>query len=73
MGFGCDVIFKLDTTGKETVLYRFTGATDGRSPISGLVTTKLGDGAFALYGSTTLGGELGCLMETGLVAESSSI
>ena len=31
-GHGCGVIFKLDTTGKETVLYRFTGGAEGHSP-----------------------------------------
>ena len=31
--FGCGVVFKLDTTGTETVLYSFTGGTDGATPM----------------------------------------
>src|SRR5438132_6801234 len=32
-GIGCGVVFKLDpTTGKETVLYTFTGGADGAAP-----------------------------------------
>jgi uncharacterized repeat protein (TIGR03803 family) len=27
--YGCGVVFKLDTTGHETVLYTFTGGADG--------------------------------------------
>jgi uncharacterized repeat protein (TIGR03803 family) len=28
-GYGCGVIFKVSTTGKETVLYSFSGGADG--------------------------------------------
>jgi hypothetical protein len=28
------VVFKLDPTGKETVLHRFTGGADGADPVS---------------------------------------
>jgi uncharacterized repeat protein (TIGR03803 family) len=48
-GFG--VVFKIDTTGKETVLHRFKGS-DGRIP-DGSVTL---DSHGSLYGTTTLGG-----------------
>jgi uncharacterized repeat protein (TIGR03803 family) len=53
---GCGVVFKLDTTGMETVLYSFTGATDGASPTAGLIR----DGAGNLYGTTYAGGEANC-------------
>jgi uncharacterized repeat protein (TIGR03803 family) len=46
---GCGTIFKIDTTGVESVLYRFTGGTDGEFPASGLVI----DGAGNLYGTTS--------------------
>src|SRR5271154_1059469 len=49
------VVFKLDSTGKETVLYSFTGASDGGIPI-GRVLLDGGD----LYGITSLGGDPTC-------------
>jgi len=45
------VVFKIDTTGKESVLYRFKG-TDGRIPDGSLAIDSHGN----LYGTTTLGG-----------------
>jgi uncharacterized repeat protein (TIGR03803 family) len=39
----------------ETVLYSFTGGTDGRSPIAGLVADSAGN----LYGATNYGGTAG--------------
>jgi uncharacterized repeat protein (TIGR03803 family) len=45
-------VFKLDATGKETILYAFTGGADGEFPNTGLVR----DGAGNLYGATELGG-----------------
>ncbi len=50
----CGVVFKLDTTGKETVLYRFSGGADGSSPEAGLVQDAAGN----LYGTTVVGGDL---------------
>jgi uncharacterized repeat protein (TIGR03803 family) len=41
-------VFKIDTAGKETVLYSFTGGTDGCYPGQGLIR----DGAGNLYGTT---------------------
>jgi uncharacterized repeat protein (TIGR03803 family) len=53
LGFtGCGTVFKIDTTGNETVLYRFTGGADGAFPSAGLVR----DGAGNLYGTTQYGG-----------------
>jgi uncharacterized repeat protein (TIGR03803 family) len=53
---GCGVVFKLNTTGKETVLHRFTGGADGRNPgLAGLVRDSAGN----LYGATATGGFTG--------------
>jgi uncharacterized repeat protein (TIGR03803 family) len=53
--YGYGTVFKLDTTGKETVLYGFSGGTDGNSPFAGLIRDKEGN----LYGTTFLGGSYG--------------
>jgi len=50
---GCGVVFKVDTSGQETVLYSFTGGADGANPEAGLVE----DSAANLYGTTTWGGK----------------
>jgi uncharacterized repeat protein (TIGR03803 family) len=50
--YGCGTVFKLDPNGHETVLYSFTGATDGASPQAGVVPDPAGN----LYGTTTNGG-----------------
>ena len=49
---GCGTVFKVDPSGNETVLYRFTGGTDGQFPSAGLVL----DSAGILYGTTQYGG-----------------
>ncbi|HEY6324944.1 MAG TPA: choice-of-anchor tandem repeat GloVer-containing protein [Candidatus Cybelea sp.] len=52
---GCGVVFKLDKTGKQSVLYRFQGPPhDGRSPYGALLLYK---GIF--YGTTRAGGVTG--------------
>jgi uncharacterized repeat protein (TIGR03803 family) len=48
--FGCGVVFKLDKTGKETVLYTFTGGSDGAEPLGGLTRDQAGN----LYGSDSV-------------------
>ena len=48
-------MFKLDKTGKETVLYSFAGGSDGENPVAGLVWDAKGN----LYGITSLGGASG--------------
>jgi uncharacterized repeat protein (TIGR03803 family) len=53
--YGCGVVFKLDTTGHETVLYSFTGGADGGFPAAGLTLDSAGN----LYGTTTYGGASG--------------
>jgi uncharacterized repeat protein (TIGR03803 family) len=50
--FGNGTVFRLDKTGKETVLYSFTGATDGANPFGGLVQDEAGN----LYGTADRGG-----------------
>lgn len=51
--YGCGTVFKVDTTGNETVIYSFTGTSgDGALPDAGLVRDSLGN----LYGTTVEGG-----------------
>jgi uncharacterized repeat protein (TIGR03803 family) len=49
---GAGTIFKVTTTGAESVLYSFTGKIDGSAPESGLAIDAIGN----LYGTTTAGG-----------------
>jgi uncharacterized repeat protein (TIGR03803 family) len=52
----CGTIFKMDPTGKETVLYYFTGTGgDGANPQAGLIMDSAGN----LYGTTAGGGTAG--------------
>jgi uncharacterized repeat protein (TIGR03803 family) len=53
---GCGTVWKLDTSGNFTVLYSFTGGTDGAAPIAGLVMDSSGN----LYGTAGYGGDLTC-------------
>jgi uncharacterized repeat protein (TIGR03803 family) len=55
-GLGCGTVFKLDKTGKQTVLYTFSGGTDGAYPQAGLVMDAAGN----LYGTASGGGDLTC-------------
>lgn len=58
---GCGTIFQVDpATGKETVLYSFTGKTDEGNPAAGLVYRK---GAF--YGTTAVNGANSCYNDLG--------
>jgi uncharacterized repeat protein (TIGR03803 family) len=50
------VVFKLSPSGTETVLYSFTGGSDGADPFAGLNA----DGSGNLYGTTISGGLLDC-------------
>jgi uncharacterized repeat protein (TIGR03803 family) len=52
---GAGVVFKIDTSGNETVLYNFTGGDDGAFPYAGVV---LGTNR-NLYGTTAYGGASG--------------
>jgi uncharacterized repeat protein (TIGR03803 family) len=51
---GCGVVFKIDTAGQETVLYRFSNSPDGANPYAGLVIN-----GGTLYGTTVSGGAYG--------------
>jgi uncharacterized repeat protein (TIGR03803 family) len=62
-GLGCGVVFKLDTTGKETVLHRFSGGKDGALPASGLIHDSAGN----LYGTAPRGGSNACNGGCGVV------
>lgn len=55
-GSGCGTVFKISPKGKETVLYRFQGKTDGGLPYSTLIMDKAGN----FYGVTSAGGNLSC-------------
>ena len=52
-GPGCGVVFKLDPSGQETVLYSFTGGADGAFPATSLISDASGN----LYGTTIAGGD----------------
>jgi uncharacterized repeat protein (TIGR03803 family) len=53
--FGRGVVYELDTTGNETVLYSFSGGADGGNPTAGVVRGPAGD----LYGTAQIGGKHG--------------
>jgi uncharacterized repeat protein (TIGR03803 family) len=46
------VVFKLDNTGQESLLYAFMGGADGGAPASGVIRDSAGN----LYGTTQFGG-----------------
>ena len=50
--YGYGSVFKVTPSGEETVLYSFTGDSDGAYPYAGLVFDKKGN----LYGTTIAGG-----------------
>jgi uncharacterized repeat protein (TIGR03803 family) len=52
---GAGTVFKLAPNGTESVIYHFTGATDGDLPMSSLLMDKQGN----LYGVTEIGGANG--------------
>ena len=51
-GPGCGTVFRMDSTGNVTVLYSFTGQSDGSLPASGVVQGTDGN----LYGTAVNGG-----------------
>ena len=54
-GLGCGVVFKVDPAGNQSVLYTFSGGSDGSTPAAGLIRDAEGN----LYGTTALGGAYG--------------
>lgn len=58
-GLSCGVVFELTPSSSgwnETVLYSFTGVSDGSNPFAGVVFDNAGN----LYGTTYYGGNGGC-------------
>ncbi len=55
-GWGPGTVFKVDTTGNETVLFSFTGGWGGGNPEAGVVLDAQGN----LYGTTYAGGNPAC-------------
>jgi uncharacterized repeat protein (TIGR03803 family) len=53
--YGCGTLFKLNTTGKETVIHKFSGSPDGNTTEALLVKDSVGN----LYGTTLWGGTSG--------------
>jgi uncharacterized repeat protein (TIGR03803 family) len=53
--FEYGVVFEFSASGTESVLYSFTGGTDGSRPYAGVVEDKLGN----FYGTTLQGGAFG--------------
>ena len=53
--YGFGTVYKLDTEGNETVLYSFTGGSDGAKPQASLLLDAEGN----LYGTATAGGSAG--------------
>jgi uncharacterized repeat protein (TIGR03803 family) len=58
-------IFKIDTAGKLTVLYQFTGGSDGCDPAPGVILDAAGN----LYGSAVQGGSGFCDSGYGTIFE----
>ena len=53
---GCGTVYKITSSGVGTVLYNFTGGTDGAFPNSGVIRDSAGN----LYGTAVGGGTTGC-------------
>ncbi len=51
----CGTVFKIDTTGTFSVIHAFTGGTDGKNPLQGLIADSSGN----FYGTTSAGGSSG--------------
>ena len=59
--FGQGAVYRVNASGKEMVLYNFTGGMDGGLPFAGLIRDSQGN----LYGTTTQGGDLTCVAPMG--------
>jgi uncharacterized repeat protein (TIGR03803 family) len=62
---GLGTVFKIDINGKETILYSFTGGSDGCAPDAGLILDAAGN----LYGVAPQGGAGFCNSGLGVVYE----
>jgi uncharacterized repeat protein (TIGR03803 family) len=54
--YGGGTVFKLDKTGKETILHSFSGGSDGGNPVAALIRDATGN----LYGTASIGGNPAC-------------
>jgi uncharacterized repeat protein (TIGR03803 family) len=54
--YGVGTVFKIDPTGKETILHSFSGGADGASPLAELILDAAGN----LYGTASAGGNSLC-------------
>src|SRR6202789_616026 len=52
---GCGVVFKVTSSGQQSVLHNFTGGTDGQYPLGVVMDTNEN-----LYGTTYFGGVNNC-------------
>jgi uncharacterized repeat protein (TIGR03803 family) len=59
-GEGCGTIYRVTPSGQETVLYSFTGGTDGSDPVAPLVLDSAGN----FYGTAEFGGDLSCPLDS---------
>ena len=59
--YGWGTVFKLDSSGNQTVLYSFTGGSDGADPNGGLIMDASGN----LYGVAYVGGDISCNVQMG--------
>ena len=61
--YGCGVVFKVDSSGTETVLYTFNGLGDGGQPLAGLIRDSAGN----FYGTTFSAGDVSrnCALNNG--------
>jgi len=57
---GCGTVFKLDKSGKYTVLHSFIGTADGGHPAAGVIRDAAGN----LYGTASSGGDPNCGVES---------
>jgi len=57
------VVYKVDTTGVQAVIYSFTGGADGANPAAGVILDSAGN----LYGTTRYGGTQGSRTTYGVV------
>jgi uncharacterized repeat protein (TIGR03803 family) len=59
-GFDDGTVFSINAEGKEKILYRFRGGSDGAHPNADLINVN-----GTLYGTTEFGGSLGCWNQNG--------
>lgn len=66
---GCGIIFKLDTSNNETILYTFEGGADGAAPFGGMVQDAAGN----FYGTASFAGSELCSSGCGVVFKVDSL